>query len=69
MVNTNKLKGIMVEKGIGVEDIARATNRNKATIYRKLNGKGDNFTVAEVMRIIQLLQLDNSDSIMNIFFD
>jgi transcriptional regulator with XRE-family HTH domain len=39
MVNTRKLKGLLVEKGISVEGLAKAIGLNKSTLYRKLNGR------------------------------
>ncbi len=57
MVNVNKLKGKIVECGMSNNKFAEAIGMNAATLYRKFNDNGENFTVAEVDIIVKLLGL------------
>lgn len=68
MVNIDKLRGVMKEKRETVESVADAIGINRATLYRKLNGGGDSFTIGEVTGICKFLKLD-VDTAMCIFFD
>lgn len=40
MVNTNKLRGKMVERGVSMEQVAVAIGVDKSAIYRKINAEG-----------------------------
>lgn len=67
MVNVNKLKGKIVELGYSVEKLAESVNIDRSTMYRKMSGKGDGFTIKEVDRICKALNLSREDAIA-IFF-
>ena len=67
MVNINKLKGKIIEKGLNVSELAMLIGINKATLYRKLNSKGAAITIKDVDRIADVLEL-NSDEVNSIFF-
>ena len=56
MLNKNKLRGKIVEKGYSVRTIAAEIGLNKATFYRKMNGTSD-FTREEIQKIAVLLDL------------
>ena len=50
MVNVNKLKGKIVERGLNVERVAKSLKMNKSTLYRRLED-GSQFTVGEVQAL------------------
>jgi DNA-binding phage protein len=55
--NIMKLRGKMVELGYSVKTLAAKTGINRATFYRKLKTGGISFTVGEVHKICDALQL------------
>lgn len=65
MVNINKLKGKIIEKGMNVNDVANEIGIDKATFYRRLEANGDTFTIREVDAIVKILTLtiDETNSI------
>lgn len=67
MVNVNKLKGKIVEKGMSVEALAEKIEMNKSTLYRKLNNLGETFTVKECDDICVSLELTRPEAV-EIFF-
>ena len=67
MVNINKLKGKIVEKGVTVSELADKIDLNKATLYRKINDNGENFTIKETEKIAIILNL-TAKEINDIFF-
>ena len=67
MVNVNKLKGKIVEKGYSVEKLAKEIGVDKTTIYRKINNNGETFTIDEADRIVNVLSL-NAEEAQSIFF-
>lgn len=68
MVNVNKLKAKIVERNMSIEEFANKIKKNKATVYRKINGNGDNFTIKEVDSMIKALEISFPDEITSIFF-
>lgn len=67
MVDVNKLKGKIVEKGYNISTVAEKIGVNKASFYRKLNANGESFTVGEANKIVSLLKISN-DEATAIFF-
>lgn len=67
MVNINKLKGRIVERGINVETLAVLIGIDRATFYRKLNSRGETFSIKEANLICKCLNL-NKEEAMSIFF-
>lgn len=67
MVNINKLRGKVVELGFSIESLAELVNVDRSTMYRKLSGKGDGFTIKEVDAICKALKLSKEDALA-IFF-
>ena len=47
MVNVNKLKGKIVERGLNVDGLAEKVGMDKSTFYRKLANEGSTFTIGE----------------------
>jgi hypothetical protein len=66
MINTNKLKGKIVENGLSVADVAKSIGISVASLYRKIDGEGDTMFVKDAYAIGQLLQL--TDEEMNSIF-
>ena len=67
MVNVNKLRGKLVERGINVTELAQHIGLNPATLYRKLNGGGEKILIGEAQRISAELGLNMGD-VVRIFF-
>lgn len=67
MVNVNKLKGKIVECGLNVTELASKIGIDKATLYRKINSDGKNFTIEEADLISKELNL-TFEEVNAIFF-
>ena len=67
MVNINKLKGKIVENGLATEGLADLINIDRSTLYRKINQKGETFTIKEANLIAKALKL-TSEEVNAIFF-
>lgn len=67
MVNVNKLKGKLVEKGTNVSELAKEIGIDKSTLYRKLRGNGEEISIKEANLIIKALNL-NLEEVNSIFF-
>lgn len=64
----NKLKGLLREKGISYNMLANTINLSVAGLSNKINRKkGSDFTITEVIRIKNYLNLLNEDVYL-IFF-
>ncbi len=62
MVNINKLRGKMFEKGFNVEKLADKIGIDKATLYRKFNSDGQSITIKEASIIVFVLGLTPSEA-------
>lgn len=58
MVNVNKLRGKMVERGFKIDGVAERLGISRSTFYRKLESDGGAFTIKEVSVIAKALRLD-----------
>lgn len=67
MVNTNKLKGIIVERGTTQQNVAESIGIDRSTFYRKMKHGGD-FTIGEAQKIADSIPLTNEEAI-EIFFN
>lgn len=65
MLDVQKLKGKIVEKGKSVETISAEIGINPATFYRKL--KNNSFEINEAEKLRDILSLSNEEAIA-IFF-
>ena len=68
MVNITRLKGALKAHSIKPETAARAMGIHPATYYRRLNKKSPKFTVDEVSKLSELLNLEPKE-MEAIFFD
>ncbi|RKD33963.1 helix-turn-helix domain-containing protein [Lacrimispora algidixylanolytica] len=66
-MNTQMLKGKIVESGITQEAVADAIGMNRCTFYRKMKRKGNTFTVEEMNKIVQVIPLSREEAVL-IFF-
>lgn len=66
-MNINKLKGKIVENEMNIPLLAKLMGIDRATLYRKLNSKGENFTIKEANLIVKILNLSEQEA-MDIFF-
>lgn len=67
MVDTLKLRGKMVEKNVSVEYLAEKLCVDKSTLYRRLERKGETFTIKEANIITTELKLTKEEAVA-IFF-
>ena len=61
-VDVNKLKGKMAEKQLTAEALATTIGIDGSTFYRKLKANGLTFTVAQMHRIAEVLQLSKEEA-------
>ncbi len=57
MINVNKLKGKIVERGMTIKIVAEKMGVNESTIYRKLGNKGETFTIKDANLLFDILKL------------
>lgn len=62
MVNTNKLKGVIVERGTTQQSVAESIGINRSTFYRKMKHGGD-FSIGEAQKIAEIVPLTNEEAI------
>ena len=65
MLDVQKLKGKIVEKGKSVESVSAELGINPATFYRKL--KNNSFEINEADKLVDILSLTNDEAV-SIFF-
>ncbi len=66
-IDANKLKGKVVERGLSGSEVATALGISQSTYYRKISKGGTSFTVAQVRKIAEVLNL-SSEECNAIFF-
>lgn len=57
MVNVNKLRGKIVERGMSVESVAQKMGIHKSTFYRKMAGHCP-VTIQDADMLVRILDLD-----------
>ena len=67
MVNVERLKRYAEETSGNVDNFARSLGMNAATFYRKLQSHGDKFTIGEVHRMMEQVNMPKETAI-SIFF-
>ena len=66
MVNTNKLKGLIVERGKTQKAVANSIGIDRSTFYRKME-KGGDFSISEALKMKEEIPLTDAEAI-EIFF-
>lgn len=66
MVDVNKLKGVIVERGKNQQEVARQIGIDRSTFYRKMKNGGD-FSIEEARKIAEAIPLTDVEAI-SIFF-
>lgn len=66
-VNVAKLKGAVVEKNTTLEALAANIGVDRSTIYRKIQNGGLTYTIGEIHKIVEALQL-TQEEVLAIFF-
>lgn len=66
MIQMNKLKARMVEKGLSIAAVATAMGIDKSTLYRKFR-EPDKLCVGDVRQLAAILELNDTDA-QSIFF-
>ncbi|MCI9258487.1 helix-turn-helix domain-containing protein [Acutalibacter sp.] len=56
------LRGKMVEKRINAEELSRKIGIDQSTFYRKMSSQGENFTVGQMHKIVDVLQLTRKEA-------
>lgn len=67
MVNVNKLRGKIIEKGLSVKELADNLEMDRSTLYRKMNSEGDTMTISDAVNISRILDL-SLEEVNSIFF-
>lgn len=65
-VDVGALKQKISERGLTQEKIAKLISVDKSTFSRKMNRNCDSFSIGEMHKIVDVLQLSNEDA-KNIF--
>ena len=68
MVNIERLKTALKSRNVTVEQVSEHLGVNPATFYRRISRDGEKFTVSEVGKLAELLNMD-SKTMNDIFFD
>lgn len=68
MVNIDLLKSVMRARNISIEQAANAINVNPSTFYRRINQNGETFTVSEVAKLAELLNMGGK-TLERVFFE
>lgn len=66
MVNTHLLRDKIDDRRTTVSEVAAKMGVDKATLYRRI-ANGDTFTIGEVSRITEILNLSHEEAV-SIFF-
>lgn len=66
MINTSKLKGLIVERGTTQQAVAESIGMDRSTFYRKMKRGGD-FSIEEAKNIKNEIPLTDDEAI-EIFF-
>lgn len=68
MMDSNKLKGLIIANGLKIQDVAKILNINKSTFSNKMYERNNQqFTQKEMMKIKERFNL-SSEEFIDIFF-
>ena len=60
--NMDVLRGKMTERRVSIEEMARLIGVDASTFYRKMKSDGANFTVGQMHKIVEVLQLTTEEA-------
>lgn len=60
--NMDKLRGKMAEKKITQEELAEKIGIDPSTFYRKMKTEGTSFTVGQMHKIVNVLDLSSTEA-------
>ena len=61
-INVNLLRGKLVERGIKCEEMACEIGVDPSTFSRKMAKRGDTFSIAQVQKMVSVLQLTEAEA-------
>lgn len=61
-ININMLRGKLTEKSVRQEDLARELGVDPSTFSRKMASNGDSFSVGQMQRMVEYLQLTDEEA-------
>jgi len=61
-VNIPMLRGRMIQNGYNIVTLANRIGIDRSTLYRRIQDEGLSFTVGEIHKIIDTLQLSKEDA-------
>ena len=61
-INVEKIKNKMDEAGKSNEQMAKELSIDPSTFYRKMKSEGENFTVGQMHKIIEVLKLEPGEA-------
>lgn len=68
VVNVQKLKGKITERGITQEKVADSIGIARSTFYRKMRNGGEGFTIGEIFDMVEKIPLSKKEA-EEIFFN
>lgn len=60
-MNTNKLKGKIVEQGLNIEKVSKLIGIDKSTFYRKLHNY-EKMTIGDAINLKEILNLTDKEA-------
>lgn len=61
-INVNLLRGKLVEKGVKCDEMASEIGVDPSTFSRKMAKQGDTFSIAQVQKMVLVLQLTEAEA-------
>ncbi|WP_031544454.1 helix-turn-helix domain-containing protein [Salinicoccus luteus] len=62
MVDTLKLKELLIEKNMTQEKVAAAIGMDCSTFSRKLDNRGDLFTIGKIQKMVETIPLSKEEA-------
>lgn len=68
-VNVEMIRKIIEEKGLSFEKFAREIGMDASTFYRKMKAGGASFTVGQMHKIVEVLELTKEEALSIFCFE
>lgn len=62
VVNIKELRRKISEKGFTIEQFSEIIGMDASTFYRKIKSNGESFTVGEIRKMVEVLELKNDEA-------